>query len=400
MGWLWRGLAPLRLAAPAPALALAVMVVVGAGNVSFSAFSTSTESSGNGWQASPCWGLTQTVAAHADADLQQEFPSSNFGTRTAMWARSHFATTGNPKGSLNRRALVRFSLPQVPAGCVVSSAFLRLHDGAPAIRDLDVYRLAATWSETGVTWSNQPATAGAASAAYQVRTGWVEWLVTDQVNAMYTGANNGFVVRDRAEDSSTLVENGFYTREAGSLYAPELVLRFGETACATPGPAAQVLTDYDADVRQSAPDTNSGSATSLTIRSAQTTNARVLVHFALPRVPAGCAVVAGQFRLYTSAGSSGRTLSAYRLGAPWTETGVTWNNQPTVTGSAVPAPSLTSGLNVWNLGAPFVSAWYAGVDNGLLVRDATEDASTAVSQAMHSRETSGGVPARLIVTFG
>lgn len=393
---LWQRSALRRLALSAAAL----MVLLGTGNVSFSTFSASTASSGNAWRASPCWGQTQTLAADADADLQQEFPTSNFGTRTAMWTRSHFKTTGNPKGSLNRRALVRFAMPPVPSGCVVSSAFLRLHDGAPEIRDLDVYRLSGTWSETGVTWSTQPATTGAASAAYQVRTGRVEWLVTDQVNGMYSGANDGFLLRDRVEDSSTMAENGFYTREAGPLYQPELVLRFGETACATPGPAAQVLTDYDADVGQSAPDGNTGSGASLSVRSASASNTRVLVHFPLPAVPAGCAIVAGQFRAYTSTGSSGRTLTAYRLSGPWTETGVTWNNQPAVAESHISAPSLTSGLNVWNLGAAFMSDWYAGVDHGLLVRDSAEDAGTAVTQTMHSRETTGGIPARLIVTFG
>jgi large repetitive protein len=66
----------------------------------------------------------------------------------------------NSKSGDNARALVRFNLPQVPADC----------------------------TETGVTWANQPTTTGgAATAPSRTSPGHVEWTVTSQVQAMYSG---------------------------------------------------------------------------------------------------------------------------------------------------------------------------------------------------------------------
>jgi large repetitive protein len=57
-------------------------------------------------------------------------------------------------------------------------------------------------------------------------TGWMEWAVTDQVNAMYTGTNNGLMVRDNAE-GGTGFQQAFHSREKGTDRPPELVITFG-----------------------------------------------------------------------------------------------------------------------------------------------------------------------------
>jgi hypothetical protein len=159
-----------------------------------------------------------TVAAAADAWIDQNSASSNKGTDSILKVQS--------KGTRdNFRALVRFALPTaVPQGCVVSSATLRLFaTSSKTGRTLHALRLASGWSENLVTWNNQPQTTGAASATPSGQ-GYREWSVTSQVQAMYQeGSNNGFLIRDAVEGADA--EQQFHSREKGES-PPQLVLRF------------------------------------------------------------------------------------------------------------------------------------------------------------------------------
>jgi hypothetical protein len=122
------------------------------------------------------------------------------------------------------RAVVGFTLPTPPAGCVVQSATLRIYaDSARSGRTLQALRLGGAWTEGGVTWANQPATAGSA-ATTSSGSGWRQWTVTGQVTAMYgPGANHGFLVRDANEGNDH--EQSFFSREKGQ-NAPQLVVQF------------------------------------------------------------------------------------------------------------------------------------------------------------------------------
>jgi hypothetical protein len=130
----------------------------------------------------------------------------------------------------NARGLVRFNLPALPAGCAVQSATMRLHLNALASdRLLEAWRVSGSWSEGGVTWDNQPATAGEPVTTMSglgagATAGWREWNVSAQVLAMYGSANNGFLIRDAGDNGGGL-EQHFASRES-SLNRPELVIRF------------------------------------------------------------------------------------------------------------------------------------------------------------------------------
>jgi hypothetical protein len=94
-------------------------------------------------------------------------------------------------------------------------------------RTLQAFRLGATWMENSVTWNNQPATTGTAvSAQSRTSPGYVEWAVTAQVQAMYTGTNGGFLIRDASESGSGF-EQSFNSREKGTDNPPQLVVDFG-----------------------------------------------------------------------------------------------------------------------------------------------------------------------------
>jgi hypothetical protein len=198
-------------------LALAAAVAVGRTPASHSgAFAASVD----------C-GVASTVTPAADAWVDQGSTSNNLGSDSILKVQS--------KGpSINFRALVRFSLPAVPAGCALESATLRLYTASATTgRTLQALRVAGNWSESGVTWANQPSTTGAAATTAS-GAGYREWNVDSQVQEMYAGVNNGFVVRDAIENGGG-AEQQFHSREKGQS-PPQLVLRFMPDGTEPPPP--------------------------------------------------------------------------------------------------------------------------------------------------------------------
>ena len=166
-----------------------------------------------------------TVTADRDTYVDQtNATTSTGGTGTTMNVQSR-------NSNRNQRALVGFTLPTKPAACSVVTATLKLN--APTVADsgrtLEASQIlpSATWSETAVTWNTQPATTGTAATTTSA-TGLRSWTVTSQVQAMYgsTNANNGFMIKDQTESSSSAKTQTYSTREAAS-NKPVLEVTFG-----------------------------------------------------------------------------------------------------------------------------------------------------------------------------
>ena len=180
----------------APAVCVPALLALGGAGVGFSdaGFSARSANPANSFQAASsfCAG-TRTVVASADAWVSGESKTSNFGTDLNIWSRA---------GAETSRTLVKFALPSTGT-CTVSSATLRLYAGSVtstdgAVRTLQAFQVGAAWAETTVTWNTQPATTGTAATTTSAA-GWRSWDVGTQVQAMYSGANNGFLVRDSSE---------------------------------------------------------------------------------------------------------------------------------------------------------------------------------------------------------
>jgi hypothetical protein len=166
-----------------------------------------------------CNSSTFTYNANADAWIDQSSPSTNKGDDSSLKVMS--------KSGANLRSLVRFSLPaDVPEGCVVESATLRLYAGSFRNgRTLQALQVNSAWTETAVTWSNQPATTGTAATTTS-GSGYRQWNVTTQVQAMFdAGANHGFLIRDAVEGQDH--EQQFHSREKAPDNPPQLVVTFG-----------------------------------------------------------------------------------------------------------------------------------------------------------------------------
>jgi large repetitive protein len=129
----------------------------------------------------------------------------------------------------NSRALIRFGLPILPAGCTgIASATLRVEaTSAKEGRTLQALQLDSAWTESGVTWANQPAVTGPA-AAIPSASGPIEWEVTEQLLGMYTSGNHGFLIRDAVENGVG-DEQALTSRHKVGDGTPELVLAFDDS---------------------------------------------------------------------------------------------------------------------------------------------------------------------------
>jgi large repetitive protein len=153
----------------------------------------------------------------------------------------------------------------------------------------------------------------------------------------------------------------------------------------------------DSWVLQSDAAKNNGGDSALKVDSKSGGNARALVRFDLPAIPAGCDVVTAKLRLYAASYKDGRTLQAIPLAAAWTETGVTWGNQPATTGTAA---TTTSGFGYrdWTVTSQVQAMYTPGTNHGFLIRDASENGG-GLDQAFNSREKGTDNPPQLVISF-
>ncbi len=124
------------------------------------------------------------------------------------------------------------------------------------------------------------------------------------------------------------------------------------TLTATPTTTAVVA---DATVRQGTPTTNFGALTSTNVSSANGANQRTYLKFSLtscsPAIPASAIVRLATLRLYiTAIPATCRTLDIYPATVAWTETAITWNNQPF--GTTINNPATGSRTGTFNVGNP------------------------------------------------
>ncbi|HKX56928.1 MAG TPA: DNRLRE domain-containing protein, partial [Xanthomonadales bacterium] len=157
-----------------------------------------------------------------------------------------------------------------------------------------------------------------------------------------------------------------------------------------------VSADADSWIDQNSASNNSGADGSLKVQSKAGGNMRALVRFILPPVPDGCVIGSAALHLYAAAATIGRTLGVSRLGEDWSETAVTWNNQPAAIGPEAAAVSDLQ-LRRWDVTALVQAMYDTGAHHGFLIRDAAENGSGGEQQFI-SREQSEDGP-ELVMRF-
>jgi len=205
------------------ALVALIGLAVGARTLpeTFSAFSSQTSNPGNTFAAAPTFCSapgTQTVSATANATVKQANPDTNTSTGSGLFVKT------SPSGD-NKRALVMFNLP-APNGCSVTSAALKVFEGTvQGSRTIQAWQLSGPWTETGVTWNNQPAAAGAPATVANAQNTWQSWDVAAIVRQMYASGGFGFVLRDATESDTNAFEQIFDNRSTPNV--PQLQVTFG-----------------------------------------------------------------------------------------------------------------------------------------------------------------------------
>jgi hypothetical protein len=151
--------------------------------------------------------------------IDEKSDGNNFGSLTTL-------TVNSQNGNKNKRSLVTFTLPPVPNGCKISTVYLRLYATSLTNgRTLQALRASSSWTETGVTWKNQPSTTGTAATVTITSTspGYLQWDVTSIVGAIYSSTNYGFLIRDASESANGTEQ--FNSRENSS-NKPQLVINY------------------------------------------------------------------------------------------------------------------------------------------------------------------------------
>ncbi|MDQ4108528.1 MAG: DNRLRE domain-containing protein [Actinomycetota bacterium] len=186
---------------------------------------------------------TTVVPADADSFVLSTSPNSNRGAATSLKVRNSTKIT-----------YVRFTVPGLSTGEVVSGATLRVYATSPGRCALGVEVLRAandTWGEKTIRWSNQPGPTGSvlATLAWTTRGSYRDFDVTPAV----LGAGPVSFLLRHAPGCNVTSDVALNSREAGS-NPPQLVV---ETTTTSPPPApacsdgldndSDGLTDYPAD---------------------------------------------------------------------------------------------------------------------------------------------------------
>jgi len=163
-------------------------------------------------------GTPVTLAPTADAYVQDgTSANTNFGAATTLLVKN--STTG-----FNRHTFLKFDLRAVST---VSSARLRLFGnlgGTSGTSPVTAHQVSDnSWTETGITWNNQPAIGtGITTVSVGITAQYWEWDVTSYIQSQ-KAAGQTSVTLELQNDASTAQPAAFNSREAAS-NPPQLVV--------------------------------------------------------------------------------------------------------------------------------------------------------------------------------
>jgi hypothetical protein len=183
-----------------------------------------------------------TLYPTKDSYSWQSVPNANNGKS------DNFEIASSNKPPYNMRGWIEFNVSRVPSDSWIVSATLRLRlwhkttddppQGDSTGRIYGVYRATQPWSETGVTWANQPnyTTVHGATSPVPTEQGgwfgpvvWMDWDLTSIMKDWQQGnPNYGLVVRDTQENASTFYSTQFFTHDQvpSEDYFPRLVTTY------------------------------------------------------------------------------------------------------------------------------------------------------------------------------
>ncbi len=302
-------------------------------------------------------------ATGKDAYLDDLNPATNFGNIDEFDALA-WTVLGNP---VRLRSLIEFDLTSIPSNATIQSATLTLynnptsqngflngeHSHVSGSNESYLQRITSAWSESTVTWNNQPATSSVNAATlpqdvtphedYDVD---VAAMVQDMVTN--PSSNFGFMLQ--------LVTEQYYrcmlfasSDHANPALHPKLVVTYTvPTSCINLVLQPNAGTGKDAYLESINSNVNFGNIAELNAL-AWTVNGnpvqeRGLIEFDLSAIPTNAVVQSATLTLFNNPTSSNGFLNGehshfsgsdasylLQVTSPWSENTVTWNNQPATT---------------------------------------------------------------------
>lgn len=278
---------------------------------------------------------SMTFIAEADAQVRESDPDVNYGSSTELMV------DGDEDPEVE--SYIRFNVTGITGP--VHAARLRLYVTENASRNSPVvYATAPAWNETTLTWSQRPSRISAALDDHDdiYMESWVEYDVT-----IFAAENKAysFVLVADSDDSAT-----FSSREGS--HPPELVITLADGPTETVGipvtGATLALTgippqgpvnsltltaDMDARVKESTPDRNYGTSSTLQVDNQNDPGVESYLRFTITEVAGK--VLSARLRVYVTVNGSRNGPAVYATETNWTELGITWNIRPVRTSSAV-----------------------------------------------------------------
>ena len=147
------------------------------------------------------------------------------------------------------------------------------------------------------------------------------------------------------------------------------------------------ITEADAQVRQSSPDTNYGDGTTLQVDKASDTEIESFIRFTVTGVSG--TVQSARLRLYTTTNGTKNGPAVYSTGTSWTETEITWNTRPARPSNAVD-----------NKGSISTATWVEYDVTSLVTGNGTFSFVLAADSkdAVHFSSRQGSQPPELVIT--
>jgi hypothetical protein len=121
---------------------------------------------------------TLNIYSYKDARLREEFPDSNYDDGSYIFL--------NNETNDRERGIFGFSHSSLPSNAVVSSAILYFHTDNIYVTSTFYFKRTTTntWTETGVTWNNQPSTTSTNQASRSSVSSSDTWYTVD-ITDMY-----------------------------------------------------------------------------------------------------------------------------------------------------------------------------------------------------------------------
>jgi hypothetical protein len=153
-------------------------------------------------------------------------PTDNFGNDGNLFAAG--------ETDVLCRSYLQFATPTIPANAVITSAKVGLYykstdHSTPS--EIGVYPVLGIWTETGVTWNDQPAFGttpeDTVTVPASVSSSFIYWYITDLVKSWYNGdlANLGLVFKSPHEEDEDSWK-GFYSSDTYTSYYPKFIISY------------------------------------------------------------------------------------------------------------------------------------------------------------------------------